>query len=158
MNIKLKTALVTLALSSLVLVHTPASANDLLVTKPSKFSVAETLDKLTAVLTKKGITVFTRVDHAAGAKKVGKELLPTQLLIFGNPKLGTPLMAANRAIGLDLPMKALAWQDKDGKTWLSYTKPSALQARHAITGRDKVFETMAGALNNLTNAATGNAN
>ena len=74
------------------------------------------------------------MDHAAGAKKIGQELKPTELLIFGNPKLGTPLMQANRRIGLDLPLKALAWEDDAGKVWLAYTAPSALKARHRRRG------------------------
>ncbi|MEM9027353.1 MAG: DUF302 domain-containing protein [Pseudomonadota bacterium] len=131
-----------------------ASAEGITVTKPSAHSVAVTLDRLTKILESKGITVFARVDHAAGAKKAGAKLPPTQLLIFGNPKLGTPLMQSNRAIGLDLPMKALAWEDKDGKVFLTYTAPAALKSRHAITDRDKVFQTMTGALNGLTTAAT----
>lgn len=131
-----------------------AAAKDITVTKPSAHSVPVTLDRLEKILKSKGITVFTRVDHAAGAKKVGAKLPPTQLLIFGNPKLGTPLMQSNRAIGLDLPMKALAWQDAAGKVYLTYTLPSALQARHNISGRDQVFKKMTGALNALTTAAT----
>ncbi len=132
----------------------PAMAQDDVVTKPSKHSVQETLDKLAAALKAKGITVIARVDHAAGAKKAGLELRPTQLLIFGNPKLGTPLMQTKRSIGLDLPMKVLAWQDADGKTWVAYTKPEALKARHGITGRDQVFKTMTGALGKFTTGAT----
>lgn len=135
----------------------PALADsNTVITKQSKFGAGETLNRLSKILEAKGITVFARVDHAAGAKKVGKELPATQLLIFGNPKLGTPLMTANRAIGLDLPMKALAWTDESGKTFLSYTAPSSLKARWSITERDKIFAKMTGALDKFTNAATGN--
>lgn len=135
---------------------TAATAKDagLVVTKKSAHSVTETLDRLQAILEKRGITVFARVDHGAGAKKVGVELPETQLLIFGNPKLGSPLMASNRAVGLDLPMKALAWADADGTVFLSYTAPQALKARHNVTDRDKIFAMMTGALDKLTNAAT----
>jgi len=136
---------------------TPGIAGDaVLITKPSKYSASVTLDRLTKALESKGITIFARVDHAAGAKKAGLALPATELLIFGNPKLGTPLMAANRSIGIDLPMKALAWTDADGKTHLSYTDPAALKARWSIGNRDKVFAKMAGALDKLTNGATGN--
>jgi uncharacterized protein (DUF302 family) len=126
-----------------------------LVIKPSTHSVKDTLDNLTAALTRAGITVMARIDHAAGAKKVGKSLLPTELLIFGNPKLGTPLIEANREIAIDLPMKAPAWRDDKGKVWLAYVRPSVLKARHAITGRDALFAKMAAALDKLTDAATG---
>ncbi len=130
-----------------------ARANDALVVKPSPHSVAKTLDRLSAVMKKKGVTVFARIDHTAGAKKIDADLRPTQLLIFGNPKLGTPMMQSNQQIGLDLPLKALAWQDAGGKVWLAYTKPAALAERFAVTDRDAVVKKMTGALDNLTNAA-----
>lgn len=130
-----------------------ARAGDELVVKPSNHSVAVTLDRLAKVLESKGITIFARVNHAAGAKKTGQDLKPTELLIFGNPKLGTPLMQAERKIGLDLPLKALAWEDASGKVWLAYTAPAALKARHGVSGRDAVFQKMTGALDKLTNAA-----
>lgn len=125
-----------------------------LVVKESQHSVSETLDRLSAIMKEKGITVFTRIDHAAGAKKAGIDLKPTQVLIFGNPKLGTPLMQANRQIGVDLPLKALAWEDDAGKVWLGYTKPEALKQRFGISERDEVFNKMTGALDKLTSAAT----
>lgn len=123
----------------------------------SKYKVGETLDKLSAALKAKGVTVFTRIDHQKNAEKAGLKLLPTQLLIFGNPKLGTGLINANRTIGLDLPMKALAWQDEEGKVWLSYTNPQALRLRHHIEGQDEAFQKMSGALKNFAAAATGAA-
>lgn len=130
-----------------------AHAEKLLIVKASPHSVAKTLDRLTAVMQKKGITIFARVNHAGGAKKVGMEMKPTELLIFGNPKLGTPLILAKREIGVDLPLKALAWQDDSGKVWLGYTSPAALKARHGVSGRDEVFKKMTGALDKLTNVA-----
>jgi uncharacterized protein (DUF302 family) len=138
----------------LVLVVSPAFAGDFVV-KPSKFSVAESLDRLTKALESKGIKVMARVDHAAGAQKAGLKLKPTQLLVFGNPKLGTPLMQANPGIGLDLPMKVLAWQDDKGKVWLAYTKPDVLKARYAIESKDGVFAKMTGALSKMTGKASG---
>lgn len=132
----------------------PAFADSDLVTKKSANSVLETIDKLEDVLKSKGMTIFARVDHAAGAMKVGQELGPTMLLIFGNPKIGTALMSADRKIGLALPMKALAWEDEAGAVWLAYTKPDALRARYGISGRDAVFKKMTGALDNFTNVAT----
>lgn len=130
-----------------------AQAAEKLIVKQSPHTVSVTLDRLTEILKEKGITVFTRVDHAEGAKKAGLELKPTQLLIFGNPKLGTPLMQANRNIGIDLPLKALAWQDDDGKVWLGYTDPASLKERFAVEGHDEVFKKMTGALDMFTTAA-----
>ncbi|MEL6289507.1 MAG: DUF302 domain-containing protein [Pseudomonadota bacterium] len=125
-----------------------------LLTKPSAHDAATTLDRLEAVLTKKGIRVFARIDHTANAKGAGLTLAPTQVLMFGNPKLGTPLMQSTREIAIDLPMKALAWTDAEGKTFLSYTDPAALKARYGITDRDAVIAKMTKALDGLTTAAT----
>ena len=131
----------------------PAPADAQMVVKQSPYSVSKTLDRLTTIMQKKGITIFARVNHGSGAKSVGLDLKPTELLIFGNPKLGTPLMQAKREIGVDLPLKALAWEDDAGKVWLGYTKPDALKARHGVSGRDEVFKKMTGALDKLTGAA-----
>lgn len=130
-----------------------ARADDDMVVKRSPHTVAETLDRLQAVLEDKGITVFLRVDHAENAEKAGMTLSPTQLLIFGNPKLGTPLMQADRKIGVDLPMKALAWEDEAGEVRLGYVKPGEIKDRHDIEGHDDIFDKMAGALDAMTNAA-----
>ena len=138
---------------SLLFFAPAAHAGQLMVVKQSPYSVSKTLDRLTSIMQKKGITIFARVNHAAGAEKVGKQLKATELLIFGNPKLGTPLMQAKREIGVDLPLKALAWQDDAGKVWLGYTAPDALKARHGVTGRDEVFKKMTGVLDKLTSAA-----
>ena len=124
-----------------------------LITVESSYSVQETLDRLTKIMTSKGITIFARVDHAAGAKKVGKEMAPTQLLIFGNPKLGTPLMLSERKIGLDLPLKALAWRDDKGKVWVSYNDPAYLKTRYGMSDRDPVFMKMTGVLKKLIGKA-----
>lgn len=130
-----------------------AFASDDLVLKKSNYGVAETLDRLTKILQSKGITVFARINHAAGAKKIGMELRPTEVLIFGNPKLGTPLMLADQRIGLALPLKALVFQDKDNIVWLSYRKANDLKQAYKISTRDKVFQKMAGALGKLTDKA-----
>ncbi|MGI9386226.1 MAG: DUF302 domain-containing protein [Methyloligellaceae bacterium] len=136
-----------------MLVSHAALANEYYVKKPSPYTVAETLDRLTNVLKKKGITIFARVDHAAGAKKVSKTLRPTALLIFGNPKLGTPLMQSSQLIGLDLPLKALAYKDEAGKVWLTYPMPGHLKAKYGISDKDPVFAKITGALGKLTDAA-----
>ena len=125
-----------------------------MIVKPSAYGVGETLDKLEGVLKKRGITVFARVDHAANAAKIGKEMPPTQLLIFGAPKIGTPLIQSNRTVGIDLPQKALVWQDEEGKVWLGYNKPGFLAKRHGISNRKKVFVKMGKALAKLTDTAT----
>jgi uncharacterized protein (DUF302 family) len=128
---------------------------DPLVAVESRYGVKETLDRLAAALDQRGIKVAARFDHAAGAKAVGMELPPTEVLIFGNPKLGTPLMQSNPAIGIDLPMKVLSWQDKGGKTWIGYTSPQVLKAAHGITDRDEIFKAMTDALAALTRSASG---
>jgi uncharacterized protein (DUF302 family) len=103
-----------------------------LTTIASAHSVAETIDRLVAGITPLGMNVFARIDHAAGAAKVGMPLRPTQLLLFGNPKGGTPLMQDKQTAGIDLPLKALAWQDADGKVWLSYNEASWIAQRHGL--------------------------
>lgn len=107
-------------------------SEDGLVTIASKFLVKEALDRLEANLRAKGITVFARIDHAAGAVSVAMPLRPTELLIFGNPKAGTPLMQSNQTIGIDLPLKILGWQDASGKVWLTYNDPNWLTQRHRL--------------------------
>jgi uncharacterized protein (DUF302 family) len=99
---------------------------------PSRYSVPETLARLQSILNEKGVTVFALVDHSGEAAKVGLEMRPTQLLIFGSPKAGTPLMVAAPSAAIDLPLKALAWEDAEGKVWLSCNAPEYLQQRHGI--------------------------
>jgi uncharacterized protein (DUF302 family) len=101
-----------------------------LITLPSAHGVKETLDRLSSDVAAKGMTVFARIDHAAGAKEVGLPLRPTELLIFGNARGGTPLMQALQTTGIDLPLKALAWEDANGKCWLSYNDPAWIAERH----------------------------
>lgn len=108
-----------------------AAQNGLMSLK-SAFPVKETLDRLTQQVESKGLTVFCRIDHAANAVSAGLSLRPTEVLIFGNAKGGTPLMQAAQAIGIDLPLKALAWEDASGQTWLAYNDPVWLTARHDI--------------------------
>jgi uncharacterized protein (DUF302 family) len=127
-----------------------ALAADGMVVKQSQHSVGKTLDQLTNILKKKGITVFARVDHKAGGKKVGKKLGATQVLIFGNPKMGTPPIQSARTISIDLPMKALAWKDADGKVWIDYNDSAYLALRHNIKDKHKIFKKMSGALKKLT--------
>jgi uncharacterized protein (DUF302 family) len=106
-----------------------------LITLSSVHSVKETIDRLETEIRAKGLTVFARIDHAAGAKEAGMMLRPTELLIFGNARGGTPLMQAYQTVGIDLPLKALAFEDADGKVWLSYNEPAWLVARHGAPDR-----------------------
>lgn len=124
-----------------------------LVSKPSRYSVPETLDRLVTVLQSKGMTVFARIDHAAEAEKVGQKLRPAQLLIFGNPKGGTPLMAAAPTVAIDLPFKALAWEDADGKVWLGFNAPGYLKERHGIKGKDEAIQALEKALDAMIGKA-----
>lgn len=119
------------------------SSGEGIISKPSKYSVVETLDRLETILKSKGIKVFTRVDHSGEAEKAGLKMPPTQLLIFGNPKGGTPVMLAAPTAAIDLPLKALAWQDADGgQVWLSYNDPEYLESRFGLT--DDVMKPLAG--------------
>lgn len=98
----------------------------------SPYSVSETLKRLDSVLQSKGLAVFARIDHSGEAQKVGMKMLPTQLIIFGSPKGGTPLMVASPTLAIDLPLKALVWQDEGGKVWVSYNTTEYLKQRHNI--------------------------
>jgi uncharacterized protein (DUF302 family) len=107
-------------------------ANNGIVNKPSKHSVDDTLGKLQNILETKGIAVFALIDHSGEAAKVGMKMRPTKLLIFGNPKGGTPLMLAAPSIAIDLPLKILIWQDDQEKVWVSYNTPEYLAERHGL--------------------------
>jgi uncharacterized protein (DUF302 family) len=122
-----------------------------IVTKPSKYPVQETLDRLESILREKGIQVFARVDHSGEALKAGLSMPPTQLLIFGNPKAGTPVMLAVPTAAIDLPLKALAWQDGDGKVWLSYNDPEYFKERFGLS--DEVLKGLAAAVPLIEQAA-----
>ncbi len=143
--------LIALLLSAL---STPALATEGMIRLPSQHSVSITADRLVNLLESKGMTVFSRIDHAAGAQKVGLDLRPTTLVIFGNPKVGSPLMQCRQTTAIDLPQKALIWQDEQGKVWFSYNDPTYLKDRHQIKGCDKVLEKITGALNTFALGAT----
>lgn len=135
-----------------LLVATPGFANDNFVSKKSPYSVEKTIERLQKVVEKKGITIFKLVDHGAGAKRVGETLRTSQLLIFGNPKTGSPLMREAPMMGLELPMKALAWEDDKGQVWLSYLKPAVLQARYDLKNQ-AIIDKITGALDGMTSKA-----
>jgi len=125
-----------------------------IVRKKSNYGVVETLDRFEEQVRAKGMTIFARVDHADGAAKVGLQLDANQVLIFGNPAAGTPLMHSAATAGIDLPLKALAWQDAEGQTWLAYNDPRYITERHSINDQAIVVEVMSRALAALSEHAT----
>jgi uncharacterized protein (DUF302 family) len=133
-------------------------AADGLTTLRSGYGPRDTMNRLEAEVKARGMTVFARIDHAAGAADAGLSLRPTELLIFGNAKAGTPLMQSVQAIGIDLPLKALVWQDASGDTWLSYNDPAWLAQRHGLASEiATVIGNMAAVLAAVTKAATSSA-
>ncbi|MCB1894222.1 MAG: DUF302 domain-containing protein [Zoogloeaceae bacterium] len=140
-------------LSILLCVSPLTHAADGLIVVESTHPPAVTMDRLEAAATAKGMKVFARIDHAAGARSIGSEMQPTELLIFGNPKGGTPFMACARTVAIDLPLKAVVWQDEAGKVWLGYNDPAWIAARHDA-GDCPVAANIAAALKGLAAAAT----
>jgi uncharacterized protein (DUF302 family) len=137
----------------LVLLAYGAGAADGLTTVKSPHSVKATIDRFEAAAKARGLNVFLRVDHAAGAKKIGKDLRPTELLVFGNPQGGTPLMECAQTAGIDLPLKALAWQDASGQVWVGYNDPRYLASRHGAGECGPVVQNLSKALAGLAQEA-----
>ncbi|MFK8052537.1 MAG: DUF302 domain-containing protein [Woeseiaceae bacterium] len=131
-----------------------AHTGDGIIRQKSVYSAEETVLRLQTVLNEKGLTIFETVDHAAGAAKVGQSLPSTTLVIFGNPKAGTPLMKCAREVALDLPQKALVYEDTDGTVWLIYNDPAYLAKRHRLPGCEKPLLNIGNALAGLTKTAT----
>jgi len=131
-----------------------AVADNGIVSVKSSHDVKATADRLENILSQKGMKVFIRINHAAGAANVGKELRPTELIVFGNPKVGTPLMQCSQSVAIDLPQKALIWQDDKGLVWLSYNDPDYLDGRHGLKGCNAVIKKVKKALSNFVSAAT----
>ena len=125
-----------------------------LISVKSSHDVKNTADRLENILKEKGMNVFGRINHAEGARKVGQELRPTELVIFGNPKVGTPLMQCGQTAAIDLPQKALIWQDETGQVWLTYNDPQYVAGRHGIDGCKAVLDKVKQALKNFAQAAT----
>lgn len=121
-----------LALAAVTSIAAPSFAADGLVSVKSPYPVGQTLDRLESGAKTRGLKIFARIDHAAGAASIGKSLRPTGLLIFGNPQGGTPLMECAQSAGIDLPLKALAWQDEKGQVWLGYNDTAYVAKRHDI--------------------------
>jgi uncharacterized protein (DUF302 family) len=119
----------------------------------SRFDPKETMDRLETEIRAHGLTIFARIDHAAGAAEVGLTLRPTELIVFGNASGGTPLMQSVQTAGIDLPLKVLVWQDAESKTWLSYNEPSWIARRHGIPNAKRVVSGMGAALRAIVRAA-----
>jgi uncharacterized protein (DUF302 family) len=130
--------------------------DDGLVTIPSRYPVAETMLRLAAAVAARNMLVFARIDHADGAAKMGQRLRPTELLIFGHPKGGTPLMQDRQTVGIDLPLKALAWEDAEGKVWLTLNGASWVAERHGLgAGSTAAVKAMEQAMTALTREVAG---
>jgi uncharacterized protein (DUF302 family) len=135
------------------LVAAPTAALADMVKKESSLPVKETMDRLEAIVMGKGFKVFARIDHAAGAKSVNQDLRPTELLIFGNPAGGTPLIQAEQTMGLTLPLKVIAWQDESGKVWIGYDNMGDLLAMRGLPQDSPAVAKLGGALDAMTSAA-----
>ncbi len=141
-------------IASLLGTQAYAEAPDGIIHIKSNNSVTATIDKFETVLKNKDMTIFKRVDHTAGAEKAGLKLRPTELLIFGNPKVGTPLMLCSQTAALDLPQKALAYEDENGQTWLAYNDPAYMANRHNIQGCKQALKKVTKALAKFASVAT----
>ena len=141
-------------ITALFLLASLAYADNGIISVKSSHEVKATADRLENVLKQKGMTVFIRINHAEGAQKVGIKLRPTELVVFGNPKVGTPLMQCSQSTAIDLPQKALIWEDEKGQVWLSYNDPNYLVERHGIEGCAEVIKKIENALSNFAKAAT----
>lgn len=137
----------------LVMLAGAAQAQDSLVVKQSPHSVSETLDRFATAAKEKGLKVFDRVDHAAGAEGAGLDLRPTQMIVIGNPNVGTPLMQTDQRLALSLPLRVAAWKDENGTVWIGYWSPEVLGVRYGVSGQSKRLENMSGALDGLTDVA-----
>ena len=163
-NIKISTAFATkggssckkilFAITALFFLASIAYADNGIISVRSSHEVKATADRLENALKQKAMTVFARIDHAAGAQKVGQNLRATELIVFGNPKVGTPLMQCRQTTAIDLPQKALIWEDEEGQVWFSYNNPNYLVERHGITGCSEVVKKIEKALSNFAKAAT----
>jgi uncharacterized protein (DUF302 family) len=131
----------------------PLMAAEGLINVQSDFNVKETTDRLENILNEKGMTIFNQINHSDAAQKVGVELRKTRLIIFGNPKVGSPLMQCQQSIAIDLPQKAIIWEDDKSKVWISYNDPRFLGKRHNIIGCDEVITKVEKALSGITKAA-----
>lgn len=144
---------VSLLILSVLFITVPAMAADGMINIASAFSVAESTERLENILQEKGMTIFKQIGHSKGAASVGIELRDSELIVFGNPKVGSPLMKCQPTVAIDLPQKALIWEDTQSRVWISYNDPRYLQKRHAISGCEKVIAKVEKALASIIKAA-----
>ncbi len=146
---------IPLAVALAAVFTAPASAAESggVVHVKSRHGVADTVERARRMIENQGLRVFGIIDHQDAAKKVGETLLPTRVLVFGNPELGTRIMHKNRVAGLDLPMKLLVWEDADGITWITYHRADELAVRHGFAAEDKRFARIGSALKDLAKSA-----
>jgi uncharacterized protein (DUF302 family) len=144
----------TLAALSILLIPISVAAADGVVNIPSSFNVEETADRMESILNEKGMTIFKRIKHSEGASKVGIELRKTELIIFGNPKVGSPLMQCQQSVAIDLPQKALIWEDDKSKAWISYNDTRYLKKRHNISGCEEIISKIEKALASIVKSAS----
>lgn len=149
--INLRTIAAALCAAALAFAPPTAAAADGLIAVKSPRGVIESMDRLEGLVKQRGLNVFARIDHAAGATRIGAQLRPTQLLIFGNPQGGTPFMQCAQAVGIDLPLKALVWEDAAAQTWIGYNDPGYLARRHGVENCPSV-EGLRKALSGLVDA------
>jgi len=142
-----------MAISMILIFAMQTMAADGMINVQSDFNVKETTDRLESILNEKGMTIFNRLKHSESAGKVGIELRETELIIFGNPKVGSPLMKCQQSVAIDLPQKALIWEDHESKVWISYNDPTYLVKRHGISGCGEVLSKIKKALSGITKAA-----
>jgi uncharacterized protein (DUF302 family) len=138
---------------SLLFIAVPAAAADGLINTRSSFNVEETADRLEIVLKEKGMTIFNRIKHSEAAAEVGIELRNTELILFGNPNVGSPLMKCQQSVAIDLPQKALIWEDDKAEVWISYNDPRYLEKRHNISGCEEVIAKIEKALAGIAESA-----
>lgn len=138
---------------AIVFIAFPALASDGMVNVQSTFNVEETADRMESILKEKGMTVFNRIKHSEAAAAVGIELRNTELILFGNPKVGSPLMKCQQSAAIDLPQKALIWEDDKATVWISHNNPRYLEKRHNITGCEEVISKIERALAGIAEPA-----
>lgn len=147
----MKALLLTIAV--VLIISTTGYATEGVIDVESSYGVEETVNRLYSVLKEKGMTLFKTVKHSDAAKKVGIELRETELIIFGNPKVGSPLMKCQQSVAIDLPQKALVWKDAKGKVWISYNDPRYLQKRHHVAGCEEWISKIEKALSSIISKA-----
>lgn len=150
MKLKNKMAIMIVAF----LIVNSGFASEGMISVASDYSVSETTDRLIHIINQKGLRLFARINHTNNADKVSLKLKPTEVIIFGNPKVGTPLMQCAPSVAIDLPQKALIWQDEEAKVWFSYNDPVYLAKRHNVEGCDQLIAKISHVLSKLSKAAT----